>query len=437
MKKQVTLVLACIFLSLFVACSDTEQRPEVTEGVETQNNLTQQPKPTEAEVLSGLSQSMTNSESENLLQGIALENLTVVGEDGEYYCNLEENLMRTWARPADDYPVLVCKDPVYGITYYINYGRDYYVYAKRGDEVEKVLEIPAKDLFCRQGILYFRTCSYGLYEFDSFADGAVLAYNPVDGSVKIVIDEPVYEMVVYLDGIFYVEKRATMSEDGTVELSYGLWKYYYSFESGETTEYGKALKTPARWKENQLVIELIKGEGKSKALYKLETREGETAGELTSLTDALEARRTDEKGACYLETYRVQGDCIYYIDSKNDCFLCYDMVTGEEKKLVELGQEIPYERAFIIHNGAVYFCNGIKYSFAQDKQYMVKLKGKEYARIQNFYTDGEDMYVLADGQLYLYEEIKVDSYGNTNSFVIPGREVTYNCYEAILHTPGK
>lgn len=435
MKKRVALMIAWIFLLLLTACSDIKQKLELAEGVETHEKLTQQPKPTEAELWSGLSKSMTDSENENLLQGIVLENLTAVGEDGAYYCNLEENLTRTFLRPADEYPVLVCKDPVYDITYYINYGRDYLVYAKRGDEVEKVLEIPAKDLFCRQGILYFRTCSYDIYEFDSFADGAVLAYNPADGSVKVVIDEPVYEMVVYPDGIFYVVKSVDMSKDGK-EIHYE-WKYYYSFKSGETTEYGKVLKTPARWKESQLVIELIKGEGKSKALYKLETPEGEPAGELTNLTDALEARRTDEKGACYLDAYRVQGDCIYYIDNKNDCFLCYDMVTGEEKTLVELGQEIPYERAFIIHNGAVYFCNRIKYSFAQDKQYMVKLKGKEYARIQNFYTDGDDMYVLADGQLYLYEEIKVDSYGNTNSLVIPGREVTYNCYEAILHTPGK
>lgn len=437
MKKRVALMIACIFLLLLIACSDTEQSPELTEGVEAQENLTQQPKPTEAEMLSGLSKPMTDSDNKNPLQGIVLENLTVVGEDGEYYCNLEENLTRTFARPADDYPVLVCKDPVYDITYYVNYGRDYFVYAKRGDEVEKVLEIPAKDLFCRQGILYFRTGSYDIYEFDSFVDGAVMAYNPVDGSVEVVINEPVYEMAVYPDGIFYVVKRVTMSEDGTVELSYGLWKYYYSFESGETTEYGKAMKTPARWKENQLVIELIKSEGKSNALYKLETPEGEPAGELTNLTEALEARRTNEKGACYLETYRVQGDCIYYSDSKNNCFLCYDMMTGEETTVVELGTEILYDRAFIIHNGTVYFSNGIKYSFAQDKQYMVKLKGKEAAKIQNFYTDGDDMYILADGQLYLYEEIKVDGYGNTNSFVIPGREVTYNCYEAILQPLGE
>lgn len=463
MKKRMRWILAGVMLLFLTACSDAgegqknlTQAPVPTQeaGLEQpsastgetgseqpsastgEGDTTQTPAPTEAEVLSGLSRPVGEGGSAVSLQGAVLENLTVVGEDNEYYCNLEANVKRNFAY-MNEYSVLVCKDPVYDITYYVNYGRDYFIYARRGDVTQKVLEIPAKDLFCRQGILYFRTDSYELYEFDSFVEGAVLAYNPADGSVEVVIDKPVHEMVVYPDGITYFEKESDMSEDGTTEIRFSLWRYYYSFENGETVGPDKPVKTLARWKENSLVIGFVEEDGRNKAVYKLETPEGELVTEFTSLTEAQESRRTSETGPCFLEAYCVQGDCIYYVDSKNDCLLCYDMVSKEETTVVELAEEIPFEKAYIVQDGAAYFGNAIKYSFVLNKQYKVKLRGMERARIQNFYTDGESIYVLADGKLWLYEEIRTGGSGNPSSYVIPGREVVRDYYEGILHPLGE
>ena len=58
--------------------------------------------------------------------GKGLEELTVKGTDNPYYCNLEENLKMAFT--ADNEPIYVCKDPVYDITYYVNYGRDNFIY---------------------------------------------------------------------------------------------------------------------------------------------------------------------------------------------------------------------------------------------------------------------------------------------------------------------
>lgn len=469
MKKRIRWMLAGVMLLLLTACSDagpvqkegqeklgqssasTEkagleqsstangeaglEQPSASTG---EDGTAQTPVPTEAEVLSGLSRPVGKGGSAVSLQGAVLENLTVVGEDNEYYCNLEANVKGKFSRQDLEYPVLVCKDPVYDITYYVNYGRDYFIYAKRGDVTQKVLEIPAKDLFCRQGILYFRTDSYDRYEFDSFTEGAVLAYDPTDGSVEVVIDKPVYEMVVYPDGITYFEKESTMSEDGTKELSFSLWRYFYSFESGETVGPDWPQKTLTRWKENSLVIGYVEEDGRKKAVYRLETPEGEVIAELTGLNEALESRRTNETGPCYLEAYCVRGDCIYYVDSKNDCLLCYDMGTGEETTVVELAEEVQFEKAYIVQGGAAYFDSAIKYSFVLNKQYKVKLRGMTQARIQNFYTDGEDIYVLADGKLWLYEEVRTDGSGVlVSSYALPGRMIVREYYEGILHPLGE
>jgi len=449
MKKRMRWILAGMMLLLLTACSDAgegqenlTQAPVPTQeaGLEQpsastgEGDATQAPTPTQAEVLSGLSRPVGEGKSPVSLQGAVLGNLTAVGEDNEYYCNLEANVKRSFAY-MHEYPVLVCKDPVYDITYYVNYGRDYFIYAKRGDVTQKVLEIPGKDLFCRQGILYFSTDTYDRYNFDSFVEGAVLAYNPADGSVEVVIDKPVQEMVVYPDGILYFEREVSIAEDGTEE-SGGLWRHYYSFEYGETEERSTQLKTLARWKENSLVMEFVEEDGRDKVVYKLETPEGELVTEFTSLTEALESRRKSEVSQCCLNMYCVQGDCIYYIDAE-DRLLCYDMVTEEETIVVGLGAEISMERAFVVLDDVAYFGNAIKYSFEQDKQYTISLSGMGRAKIRNLYTDGESVYVLADEKLWLYEETELSEEGSATDLMIPGREIIMGRYGGILHPLGE
>ncbi len=157
MRKIVLYCLLCVFILALGGCKNTEKGQ------------------------AGLSKSV--SDNALILQsGKALKGLEAVGEDGPYYCNLAENMIGTYSYMPEEHPVLVCKDPVYDITYYVNYGRDYYIYAKRGEESECAVEISARDLYCREGVLYFRTEDYDIYEFDSFADGAILTYNPTSGS---------------------------------------------------------------------------------------------------------------------------------------------------------------------------------------------------------------------------------------------------------------
>ena len=134
----------------------------------------------------------------------------------------------------------------------------------------------------------------------------------------------------------------------------------------------------------------------------------------------------------------MQGDCIYYVDSTNDCLLCYDMVTEKETVIVELGAEIGFEsKSFVILDDVAYFGNAIKYSFEEDKQYAISLQGMGRATIRNLYTDGESVYVLANEKLWLYEETELSEEGSATDLMIPGREIIMGRYGGILHPLGE
>lgn len=367
---------------------------------------------------------LSKSVSENglsLQSGKALKGLEAVGEDGPYYCNLAGNMTGTYSYMPEEYPVLVCKDPVYDITYYVNYGRDYFIYAKRGEDSECVVEIPARDLYCREGVLYFRTEDYDSYEFGSFADGAILTYDPTDGSVETLINEPTFEMMVYPDGILYAVNKDYIREDGTSGIKRHL--YFYSFEDKESEEIPPPLRTVSRWKEYQLVADISEDEDRAVVGYRFETPQGESDGLLVDWTK-LPA------------SFCITEDGIYYIDIKQDILMYYDVEADASEPVVELAFPSNFPNGFLLSEEAIYFANGIRYSVAEDKQYLVKIREKESAQITNFYTDGEALFVLADGKLWLYEEEKVKESGYATS-QISGRSVISGCFEAELHPLGE
>lgn len=356
-----------------------------------------------------------------LQSGKVLKKLKVANEDEQYYCNLPENVIGTYSYMPEEYPVLVCKDPVYDITYYVNYGRDYYIYAKRGETSECAVEIPARDLYCREGILYFRTEDYDSYEFDSFADGAILTYDPTDGNVEALINEPTFEMMVYPDGILYAVNEEYSNEGSTRSGMRHL--FFYSFVNKQSEELPPPLRTVSRWKEYQLVAEIPEGEGEEVIGFRFETPRGKADGLSADWTKLPPAFCVTEAG-------------IYYIDIEQDVLMHYDVEADVLEPVVELALSSNFPNGFLLLDEAVYFINGIRYSVADGKQYLVKIREEENAKITNFYTDGEELYVLADGMLWLYEEKRVEETGYVTS-QIPGRPFTIGCYEAELHPLGE
>ena len=192
-------------LSLFFASCGKEETPPVDSG--------------------GMSQKMdeeglTDKQKENTLplKGKVFGELPVVGEEDAIYCNLPENVL-SW-----DSSIPLCRDPLYDILYYVD---DNIIYAVQNEKTEVAVELPGRRLFCRGGKLYFLLSSNTGISVKGAKSGNILCYNPVDGTIEVVLDNVFDSMTVYQD-LIYCRK---IGEDFGFGVMMDYW--YYFFDTGE------------------------------------------------------------------------------------------------------------------------------------------------------------------------------------------------------------
>lgn len=393
MKKSRVYALL-IYFALLVACKGEEILPEQ------EVNVTETITEGEWERVA-----LTQSKSKDIIslkKGKCFEKLSVVGKDFSDYCNLEENMRG--GKYIGEYRVLFCKDPIYDITYYVNYGQDYFIYALKNGVSELVLEIPASELYCKDGELYFMAESYNLYEFEGMKQGNILKYNPKDGIVEIVIDENVFDMIVYQDGICYeVQELIEKTENGW-KSSYQ--RFYYSFEKQETETYDSFGRLLERWKKEWMVV----------------TEEGiylsDWTGDNVRLLKNLETMP---------DFYWIKGDSMYYL--KDDLLVSYHFDVMEEEVIAELGVPNLYGD-FVIQNGIVYFGELLRVSLEDGVQYYATIEnramGPEYT-MNALYTDGERLYCVNGNRMWLFSEERTES-NEYESQRVKGRPIIYNGY---------
>lgn len=96
-----------------------------------------------------------------------------------------------------------------GIVYFVNQSQDGFIYYLRDGVAELAVPLPARELYYRQGMLYFIVDNYGKYTLEGVKNGDVFAYNPTEGTVEQVYSlgwryNELTQMWVDEDGI-YVE----------------------------------------------------------------------------------------------------------------------------------------------------------------------------------------------------------------------------------------
>lgn len=363
---------------------------------------------------------ISKSLSENVVslkKGKILENIERVGEDSQYYCNCEN--MKNREDYGTGYPVLVCKDPVYHITYYVNYGRDYFVYALRNGVSELVLEIPARELYCKDGELFFLVDSYEIYELDGIENGNVLKYNPTDGTVEFVFMEKAEDIMVYPDGICYeITDKVVTLENGSM-MPY-ISRYYYSFAEKTVKKFESQLCKMNRWEKGQFELELTVDE---------ETGLGQPSG--VHLKEIVTGEiKTLENLKGFAEGCRIVGDDLYYVQSKTTTLMRYHLKTGEETVVAELALSTSSSTDFIIYEDVAYFGNFLRVSLTDGKQYGAGLEGKQTAQehMDAFYTDGETLFCINNGKIWKLTEKRIAESGFEKEHIV-GRHIEYNCYE--------
>ncbi len=416
MKKKLSLLVMFVFIFMGVmACKQLTGDIMHAEYGKTESITG---KPEEIEV-----KNREYGSEEILLEGKKLEQLTVTGEDDAFYCNLEENMKIECG--AESAPVLVCRDPIYDITYYINYGRDNFIYAYRNGQTELAVEIPARDLFCKAGELYFIATDNGRFHFSGFERGNILKYNPKDGIVAVVVECNADRMMVYSDGICY-EQVGEMEQSG--ELQFRTEEsFFFSFATGESSPFPKKVDMLRRWKGQWLqlqkeILEIGDASDVSEldplvqyALslgYTVAGVEGGVAAiNLMDIQGTVQGTLQNVKGVS--KEYWIGGDSIYYVEQRKgekktegrSVLRQYDMRTGVHKDVAML--DYPTELSFsdmILYNGVAYFGNGLRVALDDGAQcYMQSVKG-DTSRLEYFYTDGENLFCMSNGKLWLFEE---------------------------------
>lgn len=408
-KRKILLVFLVCVLTGITACKQPMVVTEPDEKEEIEHT------PIESEEI--MVESKEYGTEKVSLEGKKLENLTAVGKDDAFYCNQEENIKPEYG--MDITPVLVCKDPVYDITYYVNYGRDYYIYAYRNETSELAVAIPARDLFCREGELYFIADTYGRYQFSGFAHGNILKYNPKDGSVAVVVECSADGMMVYQDGICYrqvEEKKETGEVTSRKEEC-----FFFSFVTGESSLFPKKFGKLRRWNGYLLQVEKeIVEVSESDPIVQYAIDLGYTVAGVGGAVAAINL--VDVQGTVkeslknvkhFPDTYWIGGDFVYYVAQQKqeaekesrDVLRRYDMRNGNYKDVAVLDYPTSLLTSdMLIYNEIVYFGNGLRVDLNSGEQcYMQNADGTS-AQPKYFYTDGENIFCMSNGKLWLFEE---------------------------------
>ena len=348
----------------------------------------------------------TEEQRENALErkGKVFGELPVVGEEDDIYCNLPEN-MRNWSSV-----VPICRDPLYGILYYVDYGGDSMIHAVFNGESELAVGLLGRQLFCRKGKLYFLLDTQNQIAVDGAKDGNILSYNPVDGTIAVVSDGVFDSIMVYQD-VIYCRKEEESSLNNTVDIDY----WFYDFETEELVEqehqetfsyvysvarYGKYFLTKLygpydRSNPVQSIEEFIKNSGVDPSIMsvqvgiELRTLDGEQAA-LNGLPEEL------PKG------YYVKDGCMIWLDTKGVHYL--EIETGKESVIAA-----DLNIGGLICDGKLYLKDGGYMDLEQgnlENSLIVTSAGVGLSSVDSLYTDGEMVYVFADinadGMMVLY-----------------------------------
>lgn len=422
MKKKLGVIILFIWMGM-MACSKPVEKTNPTEKKEVVLDEKGETKKTATQPEEIAVNKIEYGTEQLSLKGKKLDQLTVKGTDNPYYCNLEENLKMKYE--ADNIPVLVCKDPVYDITYYVNYGRDNYIYAYRNGNSEVVVEIPASELFCKDGELYFIAETDGKYQFSGFTPGNILKYNPTSGNVVVVVNCNADNMIVYPDGIFY--KQLGELDQVGMQLSRKEESFFYSFATEESSSWPLGASDQRRWKGYLLQIkEEVQEFSESDTMMKdpviqeLIAQGYKLAGVGTGVIDTISlvdiqgnVKETLQNVKGIPRNCWISGDFIYYVKQekgeeeaeKRSILRQYNKQTGAHEDIAVLGYSTNlFSTDMIFYNNVVYFSNGLRVELNTGAQYLMQYADGSLSKIECFYTDGEILFCVSKGKLWRFHE---------------------------------
>ena len=120
---------------------------------------------------------------------------------------------------------LFCVDETSGVTYFVNQGKNYYLYQIKDGKVELVVDMPVKEVYPYGGLVYFMVEDYNIYDLEDIHSGDIYCYCPESNAVELIYPAGAMEgskdhrLTVEESGIYF---SYISEKDGGVILFYHL-----------------------------------------------------------------------------------------------------------------------------------------------------------------------------------------------------------------------
>ena len=139
---------------------------------------------------------------------------------------------------------LFCIDEKTGVIYFVNQGKDCFLYRMKEGEVALAVAMPVKEIYPYEGSIYFMIEDYDKYALQGMHNGDIYCYTPASGAVELVYATEVIEgfvhgnLYVEESGIYfrYVKENGTRIEEGKEYQAVTYLNYYLPFGEKEPVE---------------------------------------------------------------------------------------------------------------------------------------------------------------------------------------------------------
>lgn len=360
--------------------------------------------------------------------GVAFGKMEPIGKDDEFYCNYIDNIaIQGGVEKSSLVPSLVSTDPVYGITYYVNYGRDYAIYAIKDGKNQKVVDMPASDLYCRDGVLYFLLKSYGIYPIEKDIENTVFEYDPEEGKVCQICSQQGDYIQVYPDGVVINKTDMIPQNENQTIYKQVVSSWFYDFVSELTSP----LDIHASNLDGRKGAFLNSNRYNGYFLYTLSDKLSEEAKKVRDLRaqgyqgDVYESSETllldihnNLKGTLLnrlsLPMFcRIRGNLLYYVGWKEEnntrvsCLMSYSLENGETQVITKL--PIFADGSFTLVGDVCYLADyGFRISLKNQRaDYLMIQELQEVGLVKAFYTDGERIFLFNGKKLWEYREKEI------------------------------
>ena len=191
-----------------------EEKDKVTTEQETTKNETNTEAPTKASSSAFLKkeekEKITITKTDGLCEQLEQVDASMQAEYNIFNRKLSGDLELSLSGLSE-----FCIDETTGVVYFVNKGKDYYLYRLKDGEAKLAVAMPVKQIYTYQGSVYFMIENYDMiagfdgYELGEFHNGDIYCYTPATGAVELIYETGAIEnsddhrLIVNEKGIYF------------------------------------------------------------------------------------------------------------------------------------------------------------------------------------------------------------------------------------------